>query len=634
MHAFMQRAADVAGQPFARYEELHRWSVENIEAFWTLWLQESGIIFDGETSPALERKQLPFAPFFPRVRLNFAENLLRHRERSGVALRDEGESRPSAQLSNRELATRVASLATQLRRWGVTSGDRVTGYVPNYSKTLIAMLATASLGATWASCSPDFGTKAILDRFGQIAPKVLFAANGYTYNGKVFDLRERIVEVAKGITSIRHVVVFTFTPTIPNAISALGEKFTRWETTQTDRGEKLSFTRVPFNHPLFIMFSSGTTGVPKCIVHGSGGTLLQLTKELVLHSDVRPGDHLTYYTTCGWMMWNWLVSGLFTGATLTLYDGSPSFPSLDKLWKLADETGITHFGTSAKFIGTCRGHISPIHSLRLQKLRVILSTGSPLLPEDFDWVYAHVKKDVQLSSISGGTDIISCFMLGNPLLPVYRGEIQCFGLGMDVAAFDDRSKPVTHQKGELVCRKPFPSAPISFWDDAGHEKYRKAYFSRQENTWYHGDYIEVTETQGSCGGIVVYGRSDATLNPGGVRIGTAEIYRLVETLPEISDSIVVGQPWEGDVRVVLFVMLATGIRWSEELDYKIRKTIREGASPRHVPAIIKAVTKIPYTISGKKVELAVLELLCGREPKNKEALADPTALEVYRNLVL
>jgi acetoacetyl-CoA synthetase len=381
------------------------------------------------------------------------------------------------------------------------------------------------------------------------------------------------------------------------------------------------------------MYSSGTTGIPKCIVHGAGGTLLQHAKELMLHSELNRGDNIIYFTTCGWMMWNWLVSSLFVGATVTLYDGSPSCPDLDTLWKLVDEEEITHFGTSAKFIGTCRGkNIAPQKKYSLKKLRVILSTGSPLLPEDFDWIYSNVKSDLQLSSISGGTDIISCFFLGNPILPIYRGEIQCFGLGMDVASFDAEGQPIIGNKGELVCRKPFPSMPIFFWNDKDFSRYKKAYFERIPGVWFHGDYIALTESQGTSGGIVVYGRSDATLNPGGIRIGTAEIYRLVETLPEVEDSIVIGQPWQGDVRVVLFVKLPGGVLFQEELIEKIKKTIRSGATPRHVPAIIIPVEKIPYTISGKKVELAVLEVLQGNDPKNKEALADPTALNCFRNL--
>ena len=618
------------------YNEMHRWSVDHFEDFWKEMLKFSGIIYEGLEDPVihLKNKELitPGGHFFPNIKLNFAKNLLRFRDNQ-TALVSITESRETLRYSYKELFTAVGQVASRLQKMGVQPEDCIAGFLPNASEAVISMLAVASMGAAWSSCSPDFGVRGVLDRFGQIKPRILFAANAYIYNGKKFDCLEKIEKIVQSIPEIKKVVIIPFVIDHPSESPALKEKAVTWNDFLDPSANTLSFPHFLFNHPLYIMYSSGTTGIPKCIVHGAGGTLLQHAKELMLHSDLNRGDNIIYFTTCGWMMWNWLVSSLFVGATVTLFDGSPSYPDLKVLWKLADDEEITHFGTSAKFLGACRSrNIIPKNKFLLKKLRVVLSTGSPLLPEDFDWTYSNVKSNLQLSSISGGTDIISCFFLGNPVLPVHRGEIQCFGLGMDVASFDTNGQPVKAEKGELVCRKPFPSMPIFFWNDKYFTRYKNAYFDRMSGVWFHGDYIALTESQGTAGGIVVYGRSDATLNPAGVRIGTAEIYRLVETLPEVEDSIVIGQPWKGDARVVLFVKLSSGVSFSDELMVKIKKTIRSGATPRHVPAIIFPVEKIPYTISGKKVELAVLEVVQGRYPKNKEALADPTSLECYRNL--
>lgn len=624
------------------YNELHRWSVNNFEDFWKEMLKFSGILYEGSDDrvihPDHKKSFVPGGHFFPDLKLNFAENLLRFKN-DQTALVSISESRETLRYTFSELFIAVAQLASRFREIGVQPHDRIAGYVPNASEAVISMLAAASVGAIWSSCSPDFGVRGVLDRFGQIKPRILFAANAYFYNGKKFDCLEKIGKIVQSVPEIEKVVIIPFIKNhpleIPQSKNAKDrkDKVTTWNDFIDTSATSLDFSRLPFNHPLYIMYSSGTTGIPKCIVHGAGGTLLQHAKELMLHSDLNRGDSIIYFTTCGWMMWNWLISSLFVGAAVTLFDGSPSHPNLEALWKLVDEEEITHFGTSPKFLGSCRGiSMIPEAKFSFEKLRVILSTGSPLLPEDFDWVYNNVKSDVQLSSISGGTDIISCFFLGNPILPVYREEIQCFGLGMDVAAFDNNGQPVIGEKGELVCRKPFPSMPICFWNDDNFTRYKKAYFDNIPGIWFHGDYIALTVSQGTAGGIVVHGRSDTTLNPGGVRIGTAEIYRLIETLPGVEDSIVIGQPWQGDVRVVLFIKLSKGISFSEELVAKIKKTIRTGATPRHVPAVILPVEKIPYTISGKKVEGAVLEVIKGNDPENKEALADPGALKCYRYL--
>jgi acetoacetyl-CoA synthetase len=497
-------------------------------------------------------------------------------------------------------------------------------------EAIIAMLAASSLGAVWSSCSPDFGVRGVVDRFGQIAPKVLFTADGYFYNGKKHDSLARVAEILKELPDVERVIVVPYTevtPDIDGLPKAVGlEAFTAGYTP----GD-ISFERLPFDHPLFIMYSSGTTGVPKCMVHGAGGTLLQHLKEHQLQTDIRTGDRLMYFTTCGWMMWNWLASALASGATLLLYDGAPFYPDGNALFDYADEAGITHFGTSAKFIDALKkSGLKPASSHSLESVRTILSTGSPLVPESFDFVYEHIKNDVCLSSISGGTDIISCFALGNSTLPVYRGEIQCLGLGMDVAAYDDDGNAVLGAKGELVCRRPFPSMPVGFWNDPDGAKYHAAYFEKFPDIWCHGDYVVLTEN----GGMIVYGRSDAVLNPGGVRIGTAEIYRQVEQLDEVIEGLVIGQDWDGDVRVVLFVILREDVSLDDDLRDRIKSKIRRNTTPRHVPARIVQVADIPRTKNGKIVELAVRNVVHGREVTNKDALANPEALELFRGISL
>jgi acetoacetyl-CoA synthetase len=606
---------------------LHAWSVAEPEAFWRAIWSFGGVIGEGPGKIGIESPgKMPGAHFFPAARLNYAENLLRRRD-DGDAIVFRGEDKVRRRLSHGQLYDLVSRLTQAMRAAGVKPGDRVAGFVPNLPETLASMLAAAAIGATWSSCSPDFGVQGVLDRFGQIAPKLLIAADGYWYGGKSFDSLERVGECLKQLPGVERVVVLPYLADKPN-LSALSNAVTLADFIAPFTAGDIPFARLPFNHPLFIMYSSGTTGVPKCIVHGAGGTLLQHLKEHQLHSDIRPEDRQFYFTTCGWMMWNWLVSGLASGATLLLYDGSPFHPNGNVLFDFAAEERCTFFGTSAKFIDACgKAGITPIRDHDLSALRTIASTGSPLLPEGFDYIYRQVKKDVCVSSISGGTDIISCFVLGNPIGPVWRGEIQCRGLGMQVEVLNEEGEPVVGEKGELVCAAPFPSMPVGFWNDPDGRKYFNAYFARFPNVWCHGDYVELT----AHGGMIIYGRSDAVLNPGGVRIGTAEIYRQVEQLPEVLESIVIGQDWEGDVRVVLFVRLQAGQSLDEALRKKIVQQIRRNTTPRHVPAKILQVTDIPRTKSGKITELAVRDMVHGRTIKNREALANPEALELFRN---
>ncbi len=628
----MARFIDFIGKNFSPevedYESLYRFSIEQPEEFWTaVW--DFGQVRAARRGETVTENwpTMPGTRWFAEARLNFAENLLR-REDDGVAIKFAGEGGIRRSLSWRELRCEVAAVAAGLRRLGVRPGDRVAGYLPNLPETVIAMLAATSIGAVWSSCSPDFGVRGVLDRFGQIEPKVLFAAAAYRYNGKTHDCLGRLAELLPGLAAVEQVVV---TPYVAEKmdLGSLGAKAVSWQEFMVNDPPALEFEPLPFDHPLYILYSSGTTGVPKCIVHGAGGTLLQHLKELMLHTDVRPDDRLFYFTTCGWMMWNWLVSGLAVEATLVLYDGSPFYPDGNVLWDLAEELGIAIFGTSAKWIAACdKAGIRPADSHRLDRLRALLSTGSPLLPESFDYVYRDVKGNVQLSSISGGTDIVSCFALGNPVLPVHRGELQCRGLGMKVEIRDDDGTVVTDETGELTCSQPFPSMPVGFWNDADGSRYRSAYFEKFPGIWSHGDYARITER----GGLVIYGRSDATLNPGGVRIGTAEIYRQVEKLDQVLESLCVGQDWEDDVRVVLFVVLREGVELGEDLIAQIRNTVRENATPRHVPAKIIAVPALPRTVSGKITELAVRDVIHGRPVKNTSALANPEALEHYRDL--
>ena len=621
---FMQVAGERAGRAFEDYDSLWRWSVDERAAFWdTLW-DFCGVVGDKGEVVLEDGERMPGARWFPHAGLNFAENLLRHRDEK-PALVFRGEDGTRMTLTYGGLYRAVAGVAAGLRAAGVGPGDRVAGFLPNHPQTVVAMLATASLGATWSSCSPDFGIQGVLDRFGQIEPKVLFTADGYHYAGKAIDSLAPVRNVVEQLDSVQLVVVVPFLnpqpdlSTVPHAV-LLGDFVTH--------DDEIEFARQPFDHPLYVMYSSGTTGKPKCIVHGAGGTLLQHLKEHQLHTDLMREDVLFYFTTCGWMMWNWLVSGLASGATLVLYDGSPFHPGARALWKMAAEEGVTVFGTSAKYLAAVeKVGVKPARSFDLGKLRAILSTGSPLLPESYDYVGREIGEEVQLASISGGTDIISCFALGNPIAPVYRGELQCRGLGMAVAVYDEAGNERVGRKGELVCTQPFPSMPVGFWNDPDGQKYHDAYFARFENTWCHGDYAELTPR----GGLVIYGRSDAVLNPGGVRIGTAEIYRQVEKLDEILESIVVGQAWDNDVRVVLFVKLRDGVTLDDALQKRIRQVIRDNTTPRHVPAKILAVADIPRTISGKIVELAVRKVIHGESVDNTDALANPEALEHFRD---
>ena len=606
------------------YPALYAFSTRHPEKFWPCVWEFCGVRASGEFEPALmDGDKMPGAHWFPNVRLNFAQNLLRFKD-DKPALIFRNECNQARELSYAQLHSRVGRVAQALRRAGVTKGDRVAGFLPNIPETVIAMLATASLGAVWSSCSPDFGVNGVVDRFGQIEPKVLFCADAYPYGGKRHDCLAKVREVLAAIPTLERCVVIPYSGE-PLGLDDLRDA-TSWDDFAGGEDHALEFAPTEFEHPLYIMYSSGTTGAPKCIVHGAGGTLLQHLKELVLHTDLKREDRIFYYTTCGWMMWNWLVSSLAMGSAVVLYDGSPTHPDGNVLWNLADEIGISIFGTSAKWIdATAKMGVKPRETHKLLALKTILSTGSPLSPESFEYVYRNVKERVLLSSISGGTDIISCFALGNPLLPVYRGELQCRGLGMKVEILDERGESVRGQPGELACTAPFPSMPVSFWNDAGGEKYRAAYFSKVPGVWCHGDRAELTQHDG----IIIYGRSDATLNPGGVRIGTAEIYRQVEQLPEVLESVAVGQRWNGDERVILFVRLREGTTLDDALQDKIKQQIRINTTPRHVPARILAVPDIPRTRSGKISELAVRAAIHNEPVKNTEALANPEALEWF-----
>ena len=618
----------------ADYARLHAWSVDHPEEFWSSVWEFGEVIGDLGGAVVVDAEKMPGATWFPEARLNFAENLL-WRPGNQEAMVFWGEDKVKGRISRAELHRAVAQTAAALRAMGVVKGDRVAAYLPNIPATVVAMLAAASIGAIFSSASPDFGVQGVLDRFGQIEPKVLFACDGYWYNGKRVDCLGKLREIAAQMPSLERVVVVPYAgdASDTNSIADVRLGVTLADFLAPFAAErKLRFERLPFDHPLYIMYSSGTTGVPKCIVHCAGGTLLQHIKEHQLQGDVKQGDRVFYFTTCGWMMWNWLVSGLASGATLLLYDGSPFVGRGTILFDYADAEGMTHFGTSAKFIDAiAKISLAPRRTHRLKALRAMLSTGSPLVPEGFDYVYANIKSDIQLASISGGTDIVSCFVGGNPISPVYRGEIQCAGLGMAVDVFDDSGRPVRGEKGELVCTRSFPVMPIGFWNDANGAKYHAAYFDRFANVWCHGDFAEITEH----GGFIIYGRSDATLNPGGVRIGTAEIYRQVEKLAEVVESIVIGQDWppgnSGDVRVVLFVKLREQHDLDELLEKRIKQVIRDNTTPRHVPAKILQVADIPRTKSGKIVELAVRNVVHGHPVKNVEALANAEALEHFRN---
>ncbi|MDF5703931.1 acetoacetate--CoA ligase [Aeromonas hydrophila subsp. hydrophila] len=618
---FMAEVNRFHGLQLHSYAQLYQWSVEKTTRFWPLVWQHCGVKGELGNIVAENRQEMQRTRWFPDSRLNFAENLLR-RQDDTPAIISRIEDSPSHTLSWRELADQVARLAQWLRGQGIGRGDVVAAYLPNIPQTVVAMLATTSLGAIWTSTSPDFGEASVVERFGQTRPRVLFAVDGYRYNGKAIDIQDKVAGVVSQIDSIEQTVMI---PLLGHPLQ-LGHDWRQILAGQPDAS--LQFEPMAFNDPLYILYSSGTTGKPKCIVHGIGGTLLQHLKEHQLHCDIKPGERIFYFTTCGWMMWNWLVSALASGATLVLYDGSPFYPNGNVLWDLARDEEVALFGTSAKYLDALHKQgYTPIKTHQLPQLRLICSTGSVLTPEGFDYVYQQIKQDVQLSSISGGTDICSCFVIGNPISPVYRGESQGRGLGLAVQVFNEAGQPVQGEKGELVCTKPFPAQPIGFWGDASGDKYHAAYFERFDNIWCHGDWIELTPT----GGILFYGRSDATLNPGGVRIGTSEIYRYVEQLEEVEESIVIGQQWQQDERVVLFVKLKPGLMLDEALREHIRQQVRLHCTARHVPARILQVDAIPRTKSGKIVELAVREVVHNRPVNNTHALADPEVLSQYRD---
>jgi acetoacetyl-CoA synthetase len=629
LRRFMDELEISDGLQLQSYADILRFSTEKPEAFWLkLWefcsvkaeTRGNRMLIDGD--------KMPGGRFFPDARLNYAQNLLRRND-DEPALIFWGEEKINLTMTWRQLNARVAQTHRALVKAGIKPGDRVCAVVPNHPETIVTFLAVASLGAIWSSCSPDFGERGILDRFGQIAPKLLFTCDAYFYAGKTHSLSEKIAKVLTQLPSVERTVVIDYTGAAKTMAAQLPKAQTLEAFRSGESEASIIFAQMLFDHPLYILYSSGTTGIPKCIVHRAGGILLKHLCELVLNTDVKSGDRLFYFTTCGWMMWNWLVSGLGAGATLLLYDGSPFHPNERVLFDFADAAGMTIFGTSAKYIDSVRKtgwRARDTH--RFKNLRTMMSTGSPLSAENFDFVYGAIKSDMHLASISGGTDICGCFVGGNPLSSVWRGEIQGPMLGMAVDVLDENARPIKQEKGEMVCKKPFPSMPVMFWNDADGQKYHNAYFARFENIWCHGDFAEIT----AHSGLIIHGRSDATLNPGGVRIGTAEIYAQVERIPEVLEAIAIGQDWDNDVRVVLFVRLAPGVVLDDRLIALIKKQVRDGASPRHVPAVILAVSDIPRTKSGKITELAVREIVHGREVKNQEALANPEALELFRNL--
>lgn len=628
LYDFMVYVEKKTGHKYTSYDELWRWSVADKETFWDLIWDYCHVIGDkGAVKFQDGADGIYGAQFYSDSHLNYAENLLHTPDdRQAMVFRDETGLEKT--ISRKELCDRVSLWQQALIDLGVGEGDRVAGYMPNMPETIIASLAAISLGAIWSSASPDFGVQGVIDRFGQIEPKVLVSVDGYYYNGKVIDVLEKVKNVQGALNSLERTVIIPFAGSALKPSDLTACQFEN-EFVGSYSVKPLEFNRVAFNHPLFIMFSSGTTGIPKCIVHGHGGTLLQHLKEHILHSDIKEDDRVFYFTTCGWMMWNWLITSLACNATLLLFDGSPFYPDGNILWDYTSKHQCSFFGTSAKYIEALKkADFSPVKTHDLSALRTISSTGSPLVHDSFDYVYASIKKDVHLASISGGTDIVSCFLLGNPISPVYRGELQGAGLGMAVSVYDDEAKPIVGQGGELVCTQAFPSMPVSFWNDPDGVRYKSAYFEGHDGIWTHGDWVEHTANNG----FIIHGRSDATLNPGGVRIGTAEIYRQVEKIKSVKESVAIGQDWDGDVRVVLFVVLQDGIMLDDDLIAQIKGQIRSGATPRHVPAKVVAVSDIPRTKSGKITEIAVRDIVMNRKIKNIEALANPESLELFKDL--
>jgi acetoacetyl-CoA synthetase len=628
MFRFMNGVNEKHGQTFAAYDDLYQWSIQNIPDFWAAMWDFADIRASRPYDRVVDDPyRLPGARWFEGARLNFAENLLRFRD-DRPALIFHGEDREHRKLTYAGLYEEVARVAHSLRGLGIQPGDRVAGFMPNMPETVVAMLAAVSLGATWSSCSPDFGIKGVLDRFGQIRPRVLFTADGYAFKGKAFDSLDRVSEILQDLPSIEKVVVVPYIDKAPDP-GRVPNAVPYGEFKSGESGLEIDFEQLPADHPLYIMFTSGTTGLPKCMVQSSAGILVNQMKELMLHTDLKRDDTIFYFTTCGWMMWNWLTCSLAVGASLVLFDGNPFHPNPGALWQMAQDDGISIFGTSAGYLAALQNAgATPGSTHDLSSLKALLSTGSPLSVEGFEYVYREIKEDLQLSSISGGSDINGCFAGGNPMGPVYAGELQCRCLGMKVEAWDENGKPVINRQGELVCTAAAPCMPIYFWDDPDGTKYHAAYFDVYPGVWRHGDFIEINDR----GGVVIYGRSDATLNPGGVRIGTAEIYRQVESVDEIEDSLVIGQEWKGDVRVVLFVKMAEGVAFTDELAGRIKKLIRENASPRHVPAKILPVPDVPYTLNMKKVELAVKKAVEGKAILNRDALRNPEVLDDYANL--
>ncbi len=625
---FQKKVSDKTGTTFSSYQDFYQWSVEENILFWSLFWDFASLV-NAQKGEKIFQKDISFekSRFFPEGRLNYAENLLQGAD-DQEAIIFRGEDLVKKRLTYRELRSQVHHLQSAFKEMGVRSGDRVVAFIPNIPEAIVAMLAATSLGAVWSSCSPDFGLEGLLDRFGQIQPKILLTADGYFYKGQSHNSLEKIAQALPSLPSVEKVIVIPYISPSPQ-LSHMRDSLLYNDFLKSPPIHPLTFESLPFDHPLFILFSSGTTGKPKCIIHGHGGTLIQHLKEHRLHCDLKPGSRLFYYTTTGWMMWNWLVSGLASQSTVMLYDGSPFHNGPDILWNFAEQEGCTHFGTSAKYIDALhKAGFSTQSRYPLLPLRMILSTGSPLIPKSFDYIYKEIAPHACLSSISGGTDILSCFALGNITEPVFRGELQTRGLGMAVEVFDDEGCCVHQTKGELVCTMPFPSMPVGFWDDLSGEKYHSAYFERFQGVWHHGDFVELTKNNG----LIIYGRSDSVLNPGGVRIGTAEIYRQVDPLEEIQESLVIGQQWAEDIRVILFVKLMPGYDLDEILISKIRQRIEEKATPRHVPAKIIKVKAIPRTISGKIVELAVSDVVHGRPVKNTEALANPEALEFFKDI--